>query len=320
MRSQLSLFAVVAAACLFAFPAAAQSYDFAAAGDNIACGITTPFITPVFELVPGLDESPTDIETIAALGDGRILAALEGTNLEFVEIRPDLTRTPFFDGAPGMQARELVADGSGNVYVLTVSNTIVAIESDGTFRETLTLPSPAGGIDLAADQCTLFYTRPGAIARYDVCTGTPLADFAPLPPGNGGIVRILPEGNVLLVETQFNAPDVLRTYAPNGTLLSARGLPADVTPTAVALARNGRTVLVADGCEGRVFEIDLSHGGVLRVVELEEITLVHALVSGTGFSAAIGALAAMEIPTASTAGLISLTALALLLALWRLNA
>ncbi|HYH05633.1 MAG TPA: hypothetical protein VEK11_01110 [Thermoanaerobaculia bacterium] len=321
MRRQFSLLGTLAAACLFTFSAFSQSYDFAAAGRSIACGIGTPTVTPVLEFVPGLDESPTDVLTIAALGDGRILAALEATGAELVELRPDRTRTPFFSGAPGQIPREIVADGAGNVYVLTgqPAMTIVAVNADGTLRDTMTLPAAAAGIDLAADQCTLFYTRNGAIARYNVCTGTPLPDFASIAPGNGGFPRILPDDHILFVEQQAGT-DLLRMYAPDGTLLSTRGLPADVEPQAVALARNGRSLLVADGCEGRVFEIDLVNGGVLRVVELEEITLVESLVSATGFSAAIGALAATEIPTASMAGLISLAALALLIALWKLNA
>jgi hypothetical protein len=321
MRSVLSLLLAIVT-----FPIAAQTYDFVAAGHFASCGIATPVSIPVLEWVPGALEAPTDIRTIAPLGNGELVASVDGAGTTLVILHPDRPRTPFFSGAP-YTPNELVADGSGNVYVLVhtpPASLILAINADGTLRHTMTLPHRANHIELAADQCTLFYTHvgintPGTVSRYNVCTDTPLPDFVALPQGCGAIARILPSDEVLIVRTHFSG-SMLQRYSAAGTLLSQAGLPAALQPAAVALSANGTRVLISGGCEGAVYELAVNNAGVLRIVHLTLISAVDSLVSGTGFTAAIGPLGASQIPTASFAGLISLTALALLIALWRLSA
>jgi hypothetical protein len=307
-------------------PATAQSYDFVAAGNNIACGIGTPIVTPVLEWYPGIVEEPTDIRTIAPLGAGRLIAATHGTGINLVTIEADrATRTPFFSTTLYMP-NELVADASGNVYVLVdaIPSLLLAVDADGTLRDTFTLPHRANNIELAADQCTLFYSHGniltlGAVSRYDVCTATPLPDFVALPAGDYAHTQILPNTDILLVRGNFSGK-ALQRYSAGGTLLSTIPFPAALQPGATALSANGARILIADGCTGNVDEYDITTGALIRQVHLESITAVDSLVSGRGFTAAIGALAATAIPTASFAGLISLTALALLVALWRLSA
>ena len=66
----------------------------------------------------------------------------------------------------------------------------VAVENQGVFW-----------MDLAADDCTMFYTSVGPnVKRFDMCTDTQLPDFnvAPLPGGVSHDLRVLPDGGVLV--------------------------------------------------------------------------------------------------------------------------
>jgi outer membrane protein assembly factor BamB len=79
-------------------------------------------------------------------------------------------------------------------------------------------------IDLAPDQCTLFYTSVGPnVKRFDVCAGVQLPNFnvAPLPGGLTHDLRVLPDGGVLVasgeVIARLNASGALvQTYAVAG--------------------------------------------------------------------------------------------------------
>ncbi len=76
----------------------------------------------------------------------------------------------------------IVIDGAGNVYVGQPDGTkaLKKFNSAGTFLMDF-FPEPqdrgTDWNDLAADQCTMFYTSEGdAIKRFDVCTNSQLAD------------------------------------------------------------------------------------------------------------------------------------------------
>jgi outer membrane protein assembly factor BamB len=79
-------------------------------------------------------------------------------------------------------------------------------------------------IDLAPDQCTMFYSSVSAnIKRFDVCAGLQLPNFnvAPLPSTFTHDVRVLPDGGVLAasgdVIVRLNASGALvQTYAVAG--------------------------------------------------------------------------------------------------------
>jgi hypothetical protein len=66
----------------------------------------------------------------------------------------------------------------------------VAVENRGAFW-----------VDLASDNCTIFYTSWGPdVLRFDVCAGTQLAIFnqAPLPGGEAHDLRLLPGGGLIV--------------------------------------------------------------------------------------------------------------------------
>jgi hypothetical protein len=94
-------------------------------------------------------------------------------------------------------------------------------------------------LDLAADDCTLFYTSVGPnVKRFDVCTGVQLTNFntTALPGAFTHDLRVLPDGGVLVandtVITRLNASGaVVRTYQgpPESTLWAGLDLAGDGT-------------------------------------------------------------------------------------------
>jgi hypothetical protein len=78
-------------------------------------------------------------------------------------------------------------------------------------------------IDLAADQCTMFYSDEGpTIRRFNVCTNLPLADFVTVGGANFYALRILPNGDVLVAAgpsvRRFNSAgtEILPAYTASG--------------------------------------------------------------------------------------------------------
>jgi hypothetical protein len=94
-----------------------------------------------------------------------------------------------------------VLDSAGNFYVGGPGQPIMKFgPSGGAPIQTFAVTAGSDWIDLAADQCTMFYDNEGAnISRFNVCTNTQLANFnaAPLP-GRHYALRILPGGGVIV--------------------------------------------------------------------------------------------------------------------------
>jgi hypothetical protein len=96
-------------------------------------------------------------------------------------------------------------DVAGDIYVGQAgANTIMKFSSSGALLNTYTVATESRGtdwIDLASDQCTMFYTSEGnLIKRFDVCANTQLADFATIS-GPTYAFRILGNGGVLAAAT-----------------------------------------------------------------------------------------------------------------------
>jgi hypothetical protein len=134
-----------------------------------------------------------------------------------------------FGSGYNLSPESIVFDTSGNAYVGQADGTKQVLKFDsagnslGSFAPT---PEDRGTdwIDLAADQCTLYYTSEGtSIKRFDVCTNTQLADFATnLTGATAFALRLLPDGTVLVADSNFilhlnTAGQVVQTYsAPGG--------------------------------------------------------------------------------------------------------
>jgi hypothetical protein len=118
--------------------------------------------------------------------------------------------------------------------IINNGSTMFVSEVEGT-GDILKLNLPAGTqaanyntarsdwIDLAADQCTMFYSDEGStIHRFNVCTNTALADFVTVGGANFYALRILPNGDVLVAAAgsvrRFNSggTEILPAYTASG--------------------------------------------------------------------------------------------------------
>jgi cysteine-rich repeat protein len=136
------------------------------------------------------------------------------------------------DTSPGLDTESIVFDAAGNFYVGHASGDlkIHKYNASGTFLESYSAATDVSGtnwIDLATDQCTLFYTSVGRLVkRFDVCTNTQLTDFATLPgTGFAYAFRLLPPGDGtggLMVADNYNIKrlngtgNVVQTYDSPG--------------------------------------------------------------------------------------------------------
>ncbi|HTL78127.1 MAG TPA: hypothetical protein VL136_01875 [Candidatus Babeliales bacterium] len=157
----------------------------------------------------------------------------------------------------------VVIDASGNVYVGQPDGTraLKKFDSTGTFLTDFFPATQNRGTDwndLAADQCTMFYTSEGdAIKRFDVCTNTQLADFASSAAFPKYALRIRSNGEVLVA-----ASSVLERYSPGGVLLQTYAFPETLS-FAMNLDPDGVHFWTADYFSGTVYEYDIASGAIV---------------------------------------------------------
>ena len=115
-------------------------------------------------------------------------------------------------------------------------------------------PSRSGWIDIAADQCTIFYADDSAaISRFNICTNSQLPDFATVGTVSG--LRILPGSGDVLAS---NRTGVAR-LSPAGALLGQYNAPGGNTLIfAVTLDPDGQTFWTADLTTGNIFRYNLN--------------------------------------------------------------
>src|SRR5258706_11260822 len=149
--------------------------------------------------------------------NGTLLAATFGTFNALPESCLIINGTTMFTSEVG---------GTGDILKLNLSGTQLA-----------NYDAPRSDwIDLASDQCTMFYTDEGAsIHRFNVCTNTALTNFTNAGP-NFYALRILPNGDVLAAAggsvKRFNSAgtEILPAYTASGeTFFFALNLDPDGT-------------------------------------------------------------------------------------------
>ena len=157
-------------------------------------------------------------------------------------------------------------DAAGNVYVGQADGTHNVLEFDpsGTLLNTFSPATEDRGTDwveIAADQCTLFYTSEGLLVkRFNVCTNTQLTDFntAPLPGTNAYAHKLLPSGGILVADTS----EVVRLDA-SGNQIQTYSLPGTSLLFAVNLDPHGTSFWTADLFSGEVFKVDITTGSII---------------------------------------------------------
>jgi DNA-binding beta-propeller fold protein YncE len=171
-----------------------------------------------------------------------------------------------FGGPYNRDPESITLDSSGNFYVGQAdgARTVLKFNSGGILLATFSPATENRGtdwIELAKDQCTLFYTSEGrSIKRFNVCTNTQLTNFnvAPLP-STAFAHRLLPAGGILVADSTAiirldAAGNQIKTYIPPGVtnILFALNLDPD-----------GTSFWTADFA-GHVFKIDIATGNIVK--------------------------------------------------------
>ncbi len=113
-------------------------------------------------------------------------------------------------------------------------------------------------IDLAADQCTMFYTDEGPIIRrFNVCTNTPLADFVNVPGGQFFALRILPGGDVLVASRSAG----VRRFNSSGTAIDSYTAAGETFFFALTLDPDGTHFWTGGIGTGIIYKFDLAPSG-----------------------------------------------------------
>ena len=161
-----------------------------------------------------------------------------------------------------------VVNAAGDVYVGQADGTrdILKFNAAGTLLDSYNVPvGPRGSdwIDLAADQCTMFYTSEGSdIRRYDVCADTPLANFnvAPLTGGACFALRIRANGEVFVA-----CSTAVHRLSAAGVVVQS--YPKPVTESSFLFALNldpgGTSFWTAGYSTKNVYRYDITTGAVL---------------------------------------------------------
>jgi hypothetical protein len=157
----------------------------------------------------------------------------------------------------------IVFDAAGNAYVGEANaGSVRKFDASGNPLATYAVAvEDRGGdwIDLAADQCTLFYTSEGTlIKRFDVCTNTQLADFATLPQRPAFALRIRPNGEVMVATA--GAAYRLDT---SGTIQQTYTIPSSSTLFAMNLDSDGTSFWTGDIGTGEINRVDIATGNIL---------------------------------------------------------
>jgi hypothetical protein len=192
-----------------------------------------------------------------------------------VELDPDFGAGAF--GAGNFQTNEsCVYDRNGNVYVGSAgvsgspdSNVpIRKFDKYGNLLDTFVVPTGTRGtdwIDLAGDQCTIYYTSEDtSVRRYNVCTRTALPVFA-----NGltgpycYALRLRPNREVMVA-----CQDAVHRLSPQGANLHTypRAAIGEADPNglfAMNLDPDGTSFWTAGFSSGNVYHVDIASGSVL---------------------------------------------------------
>ncbi|MCK4827817.1 hypothetical protein KA005_69455 [bacterium] len=169
-----------------------------------------------------------------------------------------------YSGSP----ESILFDASGNAYVGAVDgdNDVRMFDAAGNPLNQFDVQIESRGsdwIDLAADQCTLYYTSEGyRIMRYDVCNDVQLADFATLDHRPSYALRLLSGGGLLVA----NNADIHRLNS-FGTIINTYDVDGQDNWFALNLDPDGTSFWSGDHITGKFFKFDIASGTVLMSVD-----------------------------------------------------
>ena len=161
----------------------------------------------------------------------------------------------------------ILFDRSGNAYVGSVDspnfqNPVRKFDPAGNPLGSFAIQPEVRGsdwIDLAGDQCTLFYTSEGiSILRFNLCSQQQLANFnlTALPGRAAYALRILPSGGVLVADTSV----IVRLDAAGNQIQPPYDAPGEDCWFALNLDPDGKSFWSADFCSSQVHKFDIESG------------------------------------------------------------
>lgn len=164
-------------------------------------------------------------------------------------------------GSGGYSSPEsILFDAAGDAYIGQAgAATILKLDSaDSSFTVAIE-DKGADWIDLASDQCTMFYTSEGSkIMKYDVCADSQLTDFVTNLHSPAFALRILPSGGLLVADSQ----DIHRLDS-SGTTIKTYDVTDEQGWFAINLDPDGTSFWSADFQSSNFYKFDIATGNVL---------------------------------------------------------
>ena len=237
--------------------------DLAVINPAFCCSSVGGFISAkllILDDTGALRRDPGLIVSTIVLGpNGHVFAGVGATLTEYDE---SLKKLWTWSGGQRDVVLSLAYASNGNVYALTYNSDVIEFSADRSSTRRIALPGVGfpvakAGIDLAGDNCTLYYFDHGAtVQRYDICSGNPLA---PLVPGRAfESFRVLADGGVVAARNES-----LEFYDRDGHLLKSivvTGAPA------VSISFDVDPAYVWAGVPLFIAKVRISDGTIVRVV------------------------------------------------------
>lgn len=172
----------------------------------------------------------------------------------------------------------ILFDASGNAYVGQADGykDILKFNPSGSLIRQFDVGTHWRGsdwIELAADQCTMYYTSESyTIKRFNVCTNSQYTDFTSGLHGYAYALRLLPTGGLLVADTadihRLNSSGaIIRTYDASG----------ENNWFALNIAPNGTSFWSADLTTADVFRFDIETGAQIMAFDAGYGTSVGGL-------------------------------------------
>jgi len=171
-------------------------------------------------------------------------------------------RIGVFGGGYSASTESITLDAAQNIFVGQPDGTKAIRKFDlaGNF---LTQYTPTTGprgtdwIDMAADQCTIYYTSEGtSVRKFNTCTNTQLADFCSTCPSAISLTGMRLRGNGEVFAADFSSQ--VRHYSTAGTLINSYTDAGLESPFAVNLDPDGTTLWTADYGSGQVYRFNIA--------------------------------------------------------------
>lgn len=165
-----------------------------------------------------------------------------------------------FGSGYNCKPESIVFDNSGNAYVgeTGCSHALLKFDAYGNLAAAYNVATEVEGsdwIDLASDQCTIYYTSQGTtVFRFNACTGQ---QQPPLATGltTGLAVKILADSSVLVADKG----DVVH-FDSAGHVLTKYTAPGESCFVSLALDPDGKSFWALDYCSSDVVHFDIGSG------------------------------------------------------------